>query len=289
MSCTRCSTTCSDTGFVTACRALLADRLVMQQMWEENRDCVDDVFALRDAGQAFNHYRLSDGTVVGLWKHALVSLSGDDGQTWQPVRKCPSLVMSGGKIWGQRTADDQFALFYNPVTDSCHRWPLAVVTSENGTDFDRMLCAMGDVGPQRYWGFWRDYGPQYVRGLECDAQTPDSNVWLTYSMNKEDIWVSRIQAPITGTVAHHGADRFDALSDSDPIPNWNLYSPKWASVSIVERPTPETARQKGAASSVTAIQRIGAALRVSSRKAATSGFGLNWKRGRTISDIWTLI
>ena len=112
----------------------------------------------------------------------------------------PSLVMSGGKIWGERTPDGRYALCYNPNTDSCHRWPLAVVTSEDGIAFRDMLCVHGEVPPQRYWGFWRDCGPNYIRGLEAGAVAPDGAMCLTYSVNKEDIWVSRVPAPITGRV-----------------------------------------------------------------------------------------
>lgn len=228
-----------DAGFVNACEALLTDKLTMLQMWEENRDCEEPYFAIRGGGEAFNHYRLADGTVVGLWKHGRVSMSHDGGESWLPVKKCHSLVMSGGKIWGEQTAEHQYGLFYNPVTDSCHRWPLAAVTSENGIDFTEMLCVMGEVGPQRYWGFWRDYGPQYIRGLECDSRTADGKVWLTYSMNKEDIWVTSIQAPVTGTVTEHVADDFSALTDPNgAIPNWHLYSPVWARVEVVDHPAP---------------------------------------------------
>jgi hypothetical protein len=236
-------TASSDRGFAAACEELLADKLVMLQFWEENRDCEEDLFALRGAGEAFNYYRLDSGTaevpptVVGLWKHGKVSKSADGGRTWLPVKKCPSLVMSGGKIWGQRTGDGRFALVYNPSSDSCHRWPLAAVTSDDGAEFRHMLCAVGEVPPQRYWGFWRDYGPQYVRGLECETAAPDGGMWLCYSMNKEDIWVSRLPSEIGGTVTEHARDDFEGLEPRGIIPNWNIYSPKWAQVSLESHPT----------------------------------------------------
>ncbi len=229
-----------DAGFIAACDALLADKLAVLQWWEENRDNPDpDFFSIRGAGEAFNHYTLPDGTIVGLWKHANVSLSHDGGHSWDPVRKCCSLVMSGGKIWGQRTSDGRYALAYNPVTDSTHRWPLAVTTSDDGVHFRTMLCAAGEVPPQRYWGFWRDFGLHYIRGLECGTAAPDGSLTLAYSVNKEDMWFTQIPVPIRSTVAGHVHDDFTGLTPRGVIPDWNIYSPLWAPVSLERYPLPE--------------------------------------------------
>lgn len=224
---------CPDEGFVRAVDSLLADKLATMQWWEENRDYPgDDLFALRGGGEAFNHYELPDGRLVGLWKKSRVSISEDGGKSWLPVKVSPSLVMSGGKVWGERTSDGRYALCYNPNTDSCHRWPLAVVTGEDGIEFDNMLCVHGEVPPQRYWGTWRDCGPNYVRGLEAGAVSHDGALYLTYSVNKEDIWVSRVPVPITGRVKKHGADDFNALMPRTFVPEWNVYSGVWSRVSL---------------------------------------------------------
>lgn len=222
-----------DAGFVAAVDELLADKLTVLQWWEENRDYpAEDFFAIRGGGEAFNYYQLPDGRLVGLWKKSRVSISEDGGKTWAPVKISPSLVMSGGKIWGERTPDGRYALCYNPNTDSCHRWPLAVVTSEDGIVFRDMLCVHGEVPPQRYWGFWRDCGPNYIRGLEAGAVAPDGAMYLTYSVNKEDIWVSRVPAPITGRVTEHVHDDFQAMTPRTFVPGWNVYSGVWSRVSL---------------------------------------------------------
>ena len=222
-----------DQGFRDAMRAVLDDRLTVLQWWEENRDWPEeDFFAIRGAGEAFNWYPLPDGRIVGLWKKSRVSISGDGGKSWAPVRVSPSLVMSGGKMWGERTGDGRYALLYNPNTDSCHRWPLAVVTGEDGIEFDGMMSVHGEVPPQRFWGFWRDMGPNYMRGLEGGAVSPDGAMYVTYSVNKEDIWVSRIPVPLTDTVTEHGNDDFGAMTPRAFVPGWNAYSGKWAQVSL---------------------------------------------------------
>lgn len=223
----------ADAGFVEAVDALLKDKLTCLQWWEENRDHPkEDFFAIRGAGEAFNYYELPDGRLVGLWKKSKVSISEDHGQTWLPVKVSPSLVMSGGKVWGERLSDGRYALCYNPNTDSCHRWPLAIVTGEDGIEFRDMLCVHGEVPPQRFWGFWRDCGPNYVRGLEAGAVSCDGALYLTYSVNKEDIWVSRVPVPVTGRVEEWFREDFDAMLPRTFVKDWNVYSGVWSRVSL---------------------------------------------------------
>ncbi len=224
---------CEDAAFREAMEALMRDPLTLLQWWEENRDWPEaDFFAVRGAGEAFNWYTLPDGRIVGLWKKSRVSLSEDNGKTWAPVLESPSLVMSGGKVWGEQMSDGTYALLYNPNTDSCHRWPLAIVSGKNGIEFSDMLCVHGEVPPQRYWGFWRDCGPCYVRGLEGGAVSPDGALYVTYSVNKEDIWISRIPVPLTGRAAQHRRDDFSSVPPRTFVPGWNAYSSRWASVSL---------------------------------------------------------
>jgi hypothetical protein len=221
-----------DAGFVQACRDFLADKLTVLQWFEENRDAPSSLFAISGAGEAFNYYPLADGRLVGLWKKSRVAISADGGQTWSAVKKSPSLVMSGAKVWGEHTKDGRYALAYNPITDSTHRWPLAIVTGENGLDFENMLCVHGQVPPQRYWGFWRDAGQQYVRGLEAGASAPDDAMYLTYSVNKEDIWVSRIPLPVAGIADAHVNDDFASCKPRGFVPGWHIYSGVWSRVSL---------------------------------------------------------
>lgn len=238
-----------DEGFVVAVDEMLADKLTVLQWWEENRDYLeeeaavgaleDDFFAIRGAGEAFNWYALPDGRIVGLWKKSRASISEDGGRTWAKVRVSPSLVMSGGKQWGERLSDGRYALCYNPNTDSTHRWPLAIVTGEDGIEFRDMLAVHGEVPPQRYWGFWRDYGAHYIRGLEAGAQSPDGALYLAYSVNKEDIWVSRVPVPVTGRVERHVHDDFAGLEPRTFVPGWNAYSGVWSRVSLERRSRPD--------------------------------------------------
>ena len=223
----------TDEGFRKAVDAALKDKLNTLQWWEENRDLPDeDFFAIRGAGEAFNWYELKDGRIVGLWKKSRASISDDGGKSWAEVKVSPSLVMSGGKQWGERTSDGRYALLYNPNTDSCHRWPLAVVTSDGGLEFKDMLSVHGEVPPQRYWGFWRDMGPCYMRGLEGGAVSPDGALYVVYSVNKEDIWVSRVPVPITGRVQTHTSDDFEKYEPRSFVPGWNAYSGVWCPVSL---------------------------------------------------------
>ncbi len=226
-----------DAGFKRACEALLANKLMTLQWWEEDRakdgfypDLGDQVL------KALSFYHRKDGAVVALWKEAWVALSMDEGKTWsRPVQE-PSLVMAKAKVWGQRTPDGRYALVYNPRADNRHRWPLALVTSDDGETFDQLLTVVGEVPPRRYNGLDKAFGPQYVRGIvEGNGTPPGEAFWVTWSMNKDDIWVSRIPVPVRATVEGPVNDDFNSGTIED-LP-WNLYSPLWASVQLTDFPS----------------------------------------------------
>lgn len=226
----------SDEAFKRACRELLADKLATLQWWEEDR-ASDGFYPDMNGAElkAFSYYHRSDGTVVGLWKGAMTALSHDEGKTWTAPVKSPSLVMAQAKAWGQRTPDGRYALIYNPRADNRHRWPLAIVTSEDGIHFDKLLTIQGEVPPRRYNGLSKAFGPQYNRGItEGNGMPPGNAIWNTYSMNKEDIWISRIPVPVQGTVTGPVQDTFDEGTFED-LP-WNTYSPLMAPVVLDDSP-----------------------------------------------------
>jgi hypothetical protein len=229
----------TDKGFIEACDALLGHRL-MREQWYDEEFLDNDAFSAktRDQRQAFNWYHRRDGKLVGLWKWSMVALSSDEGKTWSPPVKVPTLQMTGAKISGRRTSDGRYALIYNPNIDDDHRWPLAIVTGEDGILFDNMLCVQGEVPPRRFAGRYKDFGPQYNRVVEeGNGNTPGTDLWVTYSMNKEDIWVSRIPIPVRQRVTGPVRDTFDNLDIGGPITDWNIYSPRWAPVRVVAFPS----------------------------------------------------
>jgi hypothetical protein len=224
-----------DVGFKTACEALLANKLVTMQWWEEDRSKDGFYYPMDVPLKALSFFHRKDGTAVGLWKSSWTSVTRDEGKTWSKPVKLPSLVMAEAKVWGQRTKDGRYALVYNPRADNRHRWPLAVVTGEDGIIFDNMLTVCGEVPPRRYNGLDKAFGPQYVRGIvEGNGIPPGDTMWVTYSMNKDDLWVSRIPLPVKGVVTGAVRDDFDRGSLEDLA--WNLYSPQWAPVRIADFP-----------------------------------------------------
>lgn len=226
----------SDEGFKNSCNELLANKLVTAQMWEEER--LNKEWFTVPGGEAISYYTLPNGDVMGLYKKSLVTKSKDKGATWCDNQLCYSLETSTGKVWGQRTADGRYALAYNPTTDSAHRWPLAVVTGENGEDFDNLLAITPEVSPNKYAGFYKNLGPQYVRGICEDNPQPDDNaLWLAYTVNKEDVWVSRTPCTIRGVEKNDISTDFNDMEQGSFVENWNVYAPLWCPVSITEAPT----------------------------------------------------
>jgi hypothetical protein len=111
------------------------------------------------------------------------------------------------------------------------------MTSEDGHEFDNLLCLHGEVPPMRYYGWAKNQGPQYIRGIFAgNGNPPGNHMWNTYSMSKEDIWISRTRVPITGIVQHDVNQNFDSLVSVENLELWNLHMPKWAPMEIVTIP-----------------------------------------------------
>ncbi len=219
-----------DKGLVAACDEILNTPLLMMQTVEEG-DRNDPLIPLKKDFKAFNYYHLANGNVVALWKYALTSISKDEGKTWEygPLR-APGFVNANAKIWGQKTSDGKYATVYNP---SDFRWPLALSVSDDGLNYRNLLLVNGEITSLRYGGAYKSYGPQYVRGIqEMDGKPADGNMWVTYSMNKEDMWVSKIPVPVRDKVTTQVNDEFNALASGVELNEWNIYSPLWCRVNI---------------------------------------------------------
>lgn len=223
-----------DKGFVTACEALLNDKLQTLQWFEEDHGD-DGFYSFNKGGQAFCWYHRKDGKIVGLWKKSLTALSDDGARTFSDPVKSKTLVMSGGKMWGQQTSDGKYAISYNPIDQTQYRFPLALVVSDDGIVYDHLLLVQGEVPPRRFTGRWKDFGPCYMRGItEGNGNPPGDDMWMTYSMNKEDIWMCRIPVPIQYAVDGNVYDDFENMTEGGHITDWNTYSPQWAKVSLVK-------------------------------------------------------
>jgi len=228
----------SDRGFVAACDELMANKLMVQQWWEEDRS--KDGFYILSGEEfkckAFNWYTRKDGAIVGMFKAGYAVLSKDGGKSWSDIKKLPSVIVGHAKMWGQQTEDGRYAFVYNPHFE--WRYPLVAATSDDGRVFGNMACVHGELPPRRYDGDAKDVGPQYVRGITPgNGNPPGKEMWLTYSMNKEDIWVSRLPVPIRHKVDKWVDDSFDGMTPGGPVDNWNIYSLKWAPVEVAEFPS----------------------------------------------------
>jgi hypothetical protein len=98
-----------------------------------------------------------------------------------------------GKVWGQGLSDGRYALIYNP--DLTRRWPLVMLTSDDGVTFQNPVALHRDLPQRRYEGLHKDPGVSYQRGLSKwnnDGSFKDNALWLVFSLNKEDICVIRV-------------------------------------------------------------------------------------------------
>ena len=228
--------TSDDKAFIAACDELLGNTLVTLQ-WRDEDNGLDGFYSGERGGEAFSYYSRKDGKIVGFWKRSVTAISEDGGKHFSKTVKASTLTMAGGKVWAQQTEDERYALSYNPIDIDEYRYPLIVISSDDGVIFDDMVLVQGEVPARRFYGRWKDFGPCYVRGIvKGNGNPPGDDMWLTYSMNKEDMWVSKVPTPIRYTINGPVNDSFDQLIENGSITNWNIYSPKWAPVNVVKSP-----------------------------------------------------
>lgn len=239
-----------DKDFLAACDSLLANKLITLQWWEEDRG-KDGFFAMdpsqvpdgdtfskkqttaAGAGKAFNFYTRPDGLIVGLWKNQYASMSPDKGKTWSPIVKNKSLLTTGAKTWGQRTDDGRYVIVHNQSPTRRNRFPMTALVGDDGNTFDRIFALRGEVPVRRYQGVHKNPGPQYFRGIiEGNGNPPGDELWITYSMNKEDIWVTKTRVPITGTVSDEVTEDFESAKSLSDLKLWSLYVPTWGPIEI---------------------------------------------------------
>lgn len=212
-----------------ACEEILANPRYRMQ-WVEEADRGDTLIPIPNGYKAYCDYTLPDGNLVALWKHALTSTSRDGGRSWSLTERAPGFVNSNAKIWGQRLSDGTYATLYNP---SEYRWPLGISLSGDGLEYKTLNLVCGEVPPMRYGGNFKSRGPQYVRGIQEGNGVPrDSDLWVGYSMNKEDIWVAHIPVPVQVNATAQADDDFSKYKNLSELRTWNLYSPIMAPVSL---------------------------------------------------------
>ena len=224
-------TTAPDRGFVAACDALLSNKLLTAQWWEE--DQLDETGFYRVRGKALSYVTRPDGSVLGIWKNRLVATTTDRGQTWTPTQFAGNMPNNGSKYWLQRTTDGRYGLVLNPTNRN--RYPLALMTSNDSATFTDLFSVHGELPDQRFGGYLKNIGPQYVRGIvEGNGTPPDAAhaFWLTYSVNKEDIWVARVPTPVAASAAGPVNDDFESATLGTLPAGWNVYSPLWAPVRV---------------------------------------------------------
>jgi hypothetical protein len=229
-----------DPGFIEACNSFLSDKIRRIQWWEEDFLAEDaaEFYMPHKRGKAFCFYTISDSLTIGLFKSRLMTWTKDRGETWKEPFKAESLTHGGAKIWGQKLDNGQYALVYNP-TDNSDRQPLCIATSNDGLNFDNMAVVHGEVPEKRFWGIEKRPGPQYVRGIiEGNGNPPSDDLWVVYSVSKEDIWISRIPVPVRRTIEGQVKDNFDEMEAGGVVKNWNIYSPKLCPVRVVDGPNP---------------------------------------------------
>lgn len=244
--------TSADAGFMAACDDLLSRSMVTENWWEDELNSQREEGPLRPTDgfykvpyqkgevednfvKAMWTFQRKDGNWLAGWKNGAFAVFDTPSGSWTPPRFPRSIVTSSAKSWGQRTPDGRYALVYNPTSDNYRRWPLSLTTSDDGIRFDDLGTIFGDVPWPRYKGGNKELGPQYNRGIEpWNGTPPGDGFWIFHSVNKEDLWATRVPTPTRTRVTVPVEDDFENLEEGTlVIPNWNIYRPRWAPVDLV--------------------------------------------------------
>ena len=129
------------------------------------------------------HLIIRDGSRSGYLLH---TVSRDGGRTWAtPVRT--NYPDATSKNFVLKLSNGYYALINNP--NQKRRNPLAISFSRDGWVFDRPMSLDKNAPPRRYDGKAKGSGAlQYPHAMDHNGK-----LWVTYSLNKEDIIVSEFK------------------------------------------------------------------------------------------------
>ncbi len=237
-----------DKILIADCESLRSDKLITLHWWEqirpENFDFPPTLVCQikngnRKFAKAISYFHRNDSTVVALWKSSKSAISYDNGNSWSKITNLKTFSGGYAKVWGQRTEDGKFAASWQPLGEgSWGRYPMLWATSDDGIFFDNPAHINGEV-TRRYEGGSKNIGPcNYQRGLyEGRADIPGDDVWVVYSMSKEDIWISMIPVPLKSTSEDFVDEDFEEMDLNAEAKDWNIYHPIWAPVTISQLPS----------------------------------------------------
>ncbi|NJM16739.1 MAG: hypothetical protein HC896_16440 [Bacteroidales bacterium] len=257
-------TSSTDNSFKNACAELLANKLYMQQMWEEDEDnSASSPYVVKGQGnnsafeaKAFTWHRLANNRIISNWKGGWLGYTSGNEWTAGAITLNENLSIFGehrnAKMWGEPKSNGGYAMFFSrgiqnlpgnkPSWGWDSRTPLAVSTGSDGLNFTTdLLTISGDNGKQLFRNGSADnktLGPSYVRGIQWLANKesktrPNDNIWITYSTNKEFIWVAEVPKNITGTVSSHVNDQFATWTAGGAFGDWNIRNGAWTPVQLV--------------------------------------------------------
>ncbi|GAB1817707.1 exo-alpha-sialidase [Herbidospora sp. RD11066] len=138
-------------------------------------------------------FRRPDGSIVMVFRdqggsfRKLAAVSTDEGATWSASEQS-NIPDSRTKQSAGNLPDGTAYLVGNP-TGTRNRFPLSVLTSADGENFDRAynLRTTADLQPLRYPGQFKSVGYSYPKSVVWNGF-----LYAAYGTNKEDVQVTRV-------------------------------------------------------------------------------------------------
>ena len=138
-----------------------------------------------------------DGAIVCPFRNEsgflYASISRDNGETWS-IPQQTNFPDSMARFNTGRLPDGRFWIINNPGPEKMNRGKLTIALSRDGRLFDRAWIIRDEPTTQRFEGKGKRDGWQYPNALVWR-----DSLWVVYSVNKEDVALTRISLNAFGT------------------------------------------------------------------------------------------
>ncbi len=169
-------------------RMLVTDKADGLSGWQEAKINFTDLKVIGYAEP--NMFQREDGTVVSLLRNSssflYAATSRDQGRSWSTPMQT-NFPDSTARFALGKLPDGTIYLINNPGPKSFVRQLLAISTSRDGQEFDRSWIIRNEPTTMRFPGKNKLDGWQYPH-----AMVWKSYLYVIYSINKEDVAVTRI-------------------------------------------------------------------------------------------------
>jgi hypothetical protein len=176
-----------------------------------------------------------DGVIVGINEDG-VALTSDSGRTWTQKASHGLSLNFNAKLFLGWNSNDVLTLVGN--VSGSGRAPAVLMRSSDGITFDTLMTPVVTMNHKKYSGGSKTSGFNYADGPTegFTDPMPDGDFWYVITYNKEEVWVGRVEVPITSGEKEPVWDSFEGHAKGSFVAGWNVHRPVWCPTDITAAP-----------------------------------------------------